>query len=93
MTNGNEWPARTDPGDPASYFQITQTIRTGTATSVTLTITFPSVLGRNYIVEYTTDFILWTPSGTPIAGTGNSLTRVLSYDGYSEFYVRARVGP
>ena len=93
VTNGNEWPARTDPGDSANYFHITQSIRTGNATAGAIGINFPSVIGRNYIVEYSTDLISWKPSGTPLAGTGNLLTLVLSYDGYSRLFVRARVGP
>ncbi len=93
VTNGNEWPARTDPADRASYFHITHTTRTGNTTSGAIGIDFPSVIGRSYIVEYSTDLISWTPSGTPIPGTGNLLTLVLNYDGYSKLFVRARVGP
>ncbi len=93
VTNGIEWIARTNPGDPASYLHITQTTHTGNAGSGTLSVTFPSVLGREYTVEASADLIVWVSISAPTAGTGNPLTLTVSYESFPTLFVRVRVGP
>ncbi len=87
-TNHNEWLALTDPGNPASYHRITQIVRNGP----NLDVTFPTVLGRTYSLEYSIDFAGWTNLG-PGPGTGSPLTiGVGPITGYPRFFIRVRVG-
>ena len=89
VTNHNEWLALTDPGNPASYHRITQIVRNG----ANLDVTFPTVLGRTYSLEYSTDLANWTNLG-PGTGTGNPLTIAIGpVTGFPKFFVRIRVGP
>ena len=69
-SNGNELLARTDPGNPASNFRITQIAVAGP----NIEVTFPTVLGRNYSLEDSTTLGIWQPLPGSYAGTGNPLT-------------------
>ena len=92
MTNGNEWLALTDPGDPASFLRITSLVRNGND----LQFTFPSVLGRNYTFEQSTDLVYVdhrqpAPSPAPAARSSSIYPNV--FTGNPKFFFRARVGP
>ena len=91
VSNGNEWLALTNPGDPANYVRITQIVRTAN----NLNVTFPSVPARHYSLEYTTDFVTWTPiPGPATTGTGNPITlNVGPVNTFPKFFLRTRVGP
>ena len=54
-TNGEEAVAGTDPNDPNSVFQATETERTGDGVRVT----WSSVEGKAYDIEYSSDLINW----------------------------------
>ena len=91
VNNGNEFLAQTNPGDPTSYLRVTQTTRTAT----TLTIAFPSVAGRNYSVEASTDLSGWTQIDGPLTGTGSTLSRNYIFPGGipPRYFIRVRGGP
>jgi predicted outer membrane repeat protein len=90
VNNLNEWLALTDPGDPASYLRFTQLVRVGND----LQFTFPSVLGRNYTFERSTDLVSWTPLSGVFPGPGGpfTLTTTNFFTGNRSFF-RIRVGP
>ena len=71
--------------------RITQIVRAGN----NLNVTFPSVPARNYSLEYTTDFVTWTPiPGPATTGTGNPITlNVGPVNTFPKFFLRVRVGP
>jgi predicted outer membrane repeat protein len=89
-TNGDEYIAGTVVTNPASVFRVTGLTRSGNL----LSITFPSVLGRNYALEYSTTLEpdSWLGiSGTDRAGTGSPLTISLTVGGaFPQFFVRPR---
>ena len=86
--NLNEWLALTDAANPASLFRITQIF----GTPGDLFVSFPSVVGRRYHLEESTDLANWTPILSNLPGTGNVINVHL---GRSEprYFLRARVGP
>jgi hypothetical protein len=88
--NGDEYIAGTVVTNPASVFRVTGLTRSGNL----LSITFPSVLGRNYALEYSTTLEpdSWLGiSGTDRAGTGSPLTISLTVGGaFPQFFVRPR---
>ena len=89
-TNGDEFIALTNPGDPASRFRITNTVRNG----ANLDVTFTTVIGRNYTLEFTPDLVSWTVIGGGFTGTGNPITTFVGpVTGFPRLFVRARVGP
>ena len=90
MSNLNEWLAQTSAANPASYLRITQLVRTGND----LQFTFPSVTGRNYTFEQSTDLVTWITGGT-FPGTGAPITLYYPgvFTGNQKFFFRARVGP
>ncbi|MBX7207198.1 MAG: right-handed parallel beta-helix repeat-containing protein [Verrucomicrobiaceae bacterium] len=59
VSNGSEWPARTDPGDASSYFQVTQNSFNGGQFNMTVT----TVAGRTYSLETSSDLVTWIPTG------------------------------
>ncbi len=90
VSNYNEWLAQTNPVDPASYLHITQT----TLSATTLTVTFPSVAGRSYTVESSTDLKTWTQIDGPLTGAGSPITRNYSFSSgvTPRLFLRASVG-
>ncbi|MBK8038247.1 MAG: autotransporter-associated beta strand repeat-containing protein [Verrucomicrobiaceae bacterium] len=89
VTNENEWPARTDPGDAASYFRIIQSAINGTNFS----LTFPTVLGRTYQLQSSANLAPpWTDIGTPTAGTGGNMTVPVDVTGQTKHFFRVAVG-
>ena len=93
VSNGSEWLALTDPGDPASVLRITQSARSGN----TLSVTFPSIAGRHYTLESTTNLATgqWTfIPGSTTTGTGSPITLPITpVNGFTQYFVRVRVGP
>ena len=87
--NLDEWLALTDAANPASVFRVTSTTRNGTIFSVT----FPTVLGRNYLGEFSIDLIAWTPLTSVFAGTGNPIIIPANFPSATKLFIRARVGP
>jgi hypothetical protein len=89
VTNENEWPARTDPGDAASYFRIIQSAINGTNFS----LTFPTVLGRSYQLQSSANLANpWTSIGSPTAGTGGNMTVPVDVTGHTKHFFRVAVG-
>lgn len=67
QTNGNEWTALTDPGNPGQYFRVVQS----TISSSTFNITFPTALGRSYQIQSPPNLAEpWTNIGSATPGTG-----------------------
>ena len=58
-------------------------------------VVFPSVLGRNYTFESSTDLVAWTPfAANPIAGTGDDLLVQLGpFPGATKLFIKVRTGP
>lgn len=90
-SNFSEWLALTNPGDAASLFRILSAARNGT----NLDVIFTSVVGRNYAIEYTTDFVNWINiPGAERSGTGSPiLSPIGPVTGFPRLFFRARVGP
>ena len=89
-TNGSEWLALTNAADPASLFRITSVVRVLPNAHVT----FTTVLGRNYSLEFTTDLVTWSPVAGTFAGTGSPLTVASGpITGFDRLFYRARAGP
>jgi len=67
MSNFAEFWAGTDPLDPNSSLAIdTASLRNGNQ----IQISWHSVLGKNYTINYSNDLITWNPLGNPIPGNG-----------------------
>ncbi len=90
-SNGDEWSALTHPADPASVLRITQSI----VDDPNMSVIFPTVIGRNYTLEYSFTLGSWSPVvGATYAGTGAPLTATFGpVTGHPAFFVRVRVGP
>ena len=88
-SNGDEWLAFTHPGNPTSHFGITSFSKTGSIFS----ITFPTVLGRNYFVEYSLDLLTWSPFTSVFAGTGNPIAVLGNFPGATKVFLRPLVSP
>jgi glucuronoarabinoxylan endo-1,4-beta-xylanase len=58
------------------------------ATATGFTMTFPTVSGQSYQVEYKTNLTdaVWTPLGDPISGTGNPISVTNALEGNQYFY-------
>jgi hypothetical protein len=71
LTNGQEYQAGTNPRDPNSALRITS----ATAAGGKFVVSFPSVAGKFYAVEYTDSLpnATWPVLATNIAGTGGTI--------------------
>jgi glucose/arabinose dehydrogenase/sugar lactone lactonase YvrE len=67
MSNIAEFWAGTDPTDPASVFKVVDVTLNGAGTR----ISWNSVLGKSYIVQYSSNLISWNTLGSPIPGNGS----------------------
>lgn len=67
VSNFAEFWAGTDPNDSSSVFKIVNASVNGNGTE----ISWNSVLGKNYLVQYSTDLVFWTAAGSVIPGTGS----------------------
>lgn len=72
----------------ARVFRVTNFLRLGND----IRITFPTVVGRLYTTETSTDLATWTLSGN-FAGTGNALSITAGSFPGDRLFVRVRVGP
>ena len=90
VSNFNEWVARTNPGNPAIYLRITQTTRSGD----NLTVTFPTISGRIYTVESSTNLGTWTlvPGSQRIGTAAPATVDLGSFPGFTNLFFRVRVG-
>ena len=70
--NLSEFISGTDPTDPADYFRILEVQREANL----ITIHWPSILGKTYSVQWSTDLRSWTTNST-YDGTGNILEATL----------------
>lgn len=74
-SNLQEYLAGTDPRDPGSSLRITSEVRDSVSGNVT--ISFPSVNGLTYVVEWSPDLLgVWIPVQSNIVGTGAVLNVV-----------------
>jgi hypothetical protein len=91
VSNYNEWLALTNPASATSSFHITNATVSGT----NIRVTYPTVVGRNYTFEYSTDLVSWTPvAGLSVAGTGSPVTTTIGpTNGFIKYFVRVRTGP
>lgn len=94
VTNFNEWLALTSPADATSYLRVTQ----ATVTGNTFSVTFPTVIGRNYSLEAKTDFAnpaAWVsvPGSAFTATTTTKTASISPITGLTIYFVRIRVGP
>ena len=92
-TNLNEYLAGTVVTNPASVLRVLTFTRSGNFVNVA----FPTVVGRNYLIEFT-DTLSATPAWTPLAltVTGNGSVQTFPIgpiDGFTKFFLRIRVGP
>ena len=89
--NFDEFLARTDAASSASYLRVTGAVRVGGS----LQLTFPTVLGLNYALEYSTNLAgPWNTAANPTPGTGSPVT--VSFGpvaGDPQDFVRLRVVP
>lgn len=88
-SNQDEWEAQTDPADSASRFRILSTARTGS----NLEISFTTVVGRHYGVDYSFDLETWYDAGGGIAGTGSPISIPVGPFTGPKGFLRVRVGP
>ena len=70
MSNYAEFWAGTDPNDPNSIFKIVNT----SVNSGNTQISWNSVRGKNYIVQYSNDLISWNTIGSPILGNDSIIS-------------------
>jgi len=59
-------------------------------TGANLLLTWPAAAGQTYQLEYSDDLTspVWTPEGSPVTGTGASLTLTNDFDGSPQRYFR-----
>jgi hypothetical protein len=87
-TNEGEFFAGTGVTNPQSVFRVCQFVRNGN----TVNTTFPTVVGRDYILETSPDLVTWTAATGTFSGTGSAVT--LSYspvNSLARFFTRVRV--
>ncbi len=82
-TNADEFTARTDPGNAASYFRVTQFTLSGGQ----IEITIPTVAGRSYRLQGSPDLVTWTNSLSHLASdTSHTFSFTLSNPPPAYFY-------
>ena len=87
QTNMQEWLALTDPADGNSYFKVTAVSLNGSA----LTLTFPTVAGRSYSVEYSTNGVVWTFLNSFAGDGGTKVIDIGPITGIPRLFARGRV--
>ena len=75
MTNAQESIAGTHPLNAASKLDLT--VAPG-ATAAQRVLSWPSVIGKNYFVEGSTNLTSWTPEGSTQSGTGAALNATVT---------------
>ncbi len=86
--NEGEYLAGTIVTSPAGVFRVTAF----TGNPGDLILSFPSVVGRHYQLEESTNLIAWTPIISGLPGTGVVITLGLG-SSQPRYFVRVRVGP
>ena len=71
-TNLQESQAGTDPRDPGSRFVVNSIAISGSA----VTVTFPTVLGKKYCIQGSTDLVNWNDETPYVPGTGGQMQAV-----------------
>jgi hypothetical protein len=90
QSNYNEYIAGTDVTDRASVFRTTNATRSGSNFS----FTFTSVVGRNYVVQFSTDLIRWTDTVFTFTGAGSPITTPpFDVSDFTKLFFRARIAP
>jgi len=58
-----------------------------------LILSWPSIAGQNYQLEYKDDLSAptWTPLGSPVTGTGGTLTSINSFGASNQRFFRLRL--
>jgi hypothetical protein len=81
--NRLEFLTGTHPGEPGSVFRPTSSTAGGS-----WQVTFPSVPGRYYLLEYSTTLAggSWAPWQAPVVGTGGILSFPVPQSGARRFY-------
>jgi len=66
-----------------------------TAANGELIVSWPTVSGPSYQVEYKTNLndALWMPVGSPVIGSGGAITSTNSVNAYSQCYLRLKITP
>ena len=88
QSNAREWLAGTNASSSTSLFRATLTEADGVSN-----LTFPTIVGRNYLVETSTDLLTWLPAQN-YAGTGGTILFLYSnVSGAPRVFFRVTVGP
>lgn len=85
--SSQEWLALTDPADGNSFFKVTAVSLNGS----TLSLTFPTVAGRSYSVEYSTNGVVWTFLNSFAGNGGTSIIDIGPITGIPRLFARGRV--
>ncbi len=90
VTNANEWLSLTKPSDSTNYLRVTQLTRS----NPNVTVSFPSVIGRYYTFESSSNMVTWTPiDGAPLPGTDSTLVIQLGpFPNAEKLFIRVRTG-
>ncbi|MBS0657620.1 MAG: hypothetical protein JSR82_05145 [Verrucomicrobia bacterium] len=86
-SNYQEYLTSNDPTNPKSFFRPTVRLADGL-----LLVAFPTVAGRSYAIESSTNLTTWTAQGT-IFGDGQATELFVSATGSPKIYARIRVAP
>ncbi|MFO1482445.1 MAG: CARDB domain-containing protein [Verrucomicrobiaceae bacterium] len=90
FTNRQEFLAGTNPNDSNSFLKVGQfnVVQNGNGTSLTATISWPSVAGRLYAIERSFDLVTWQVVADNIESTPplNSVTNAATPPGGRVFY-------
>ncbi|MEY2487464.1 MAG: hypothetical protein QOH39_3112 [Verrucomicrobiota bacterium] len=85
MKNGDEDLAGTNPFDPSSIFAVMNVIRPD---SSTVSVTWSSVAGKKYRLEYTSNLnASYTPIGTTLTASGPTLSEAVAASGPAFYHV------
>ncbi len=80
ISNRGESIAGTDPRDPASRLHITSFNINTAASPATAQLTWPSVAGKRYQIQASTNLATWADFDATTYGDGGPLTRTLNLD-------------
>src|SRR5436190_3878151 len=83
MTNAAENAAGTDPFNPTSKLEVSQAAG---ATASQRILSWPSLKGKSYLLEGSTNLSTWAQEGIALGGTGGALSTTVSLSGSRKFY-------
>ena len=87
--NLGEYLAGTVVTNPASVFRIVQIARSGSS----FTLNYPTVAGRKYVTEFTTDFLAWQDLTASLTGDGSITSLTFNFPDFPKAFLRVRGGP